>query len=115
MTPAQVRRISAVLNPATPSFVSIFAGRIADTGVDPVPIMQAAVDILRPNSQAELVWASSREIINIFQADAVGCAVITVTDDILGKLSLIGFDLTEYSLDTVKMFFDDARGAGYSL
>jgi transaldolase len=115
MTLAQVQRISAVLNPTTPSFVSIFAGRIADTGVDPLPIMQAAVDILRPNSQAELVWASSREIINIFQADAIGCAVITVTDDILRKLSLIGVDLTEYSLDTVKMFFEDARGAGYSL
>jgi transaldolase len=115
MTLEQVRRIAAVLNPLTPSFVSIFAGRIADTGIDPVPVMQAAVNILRPNPSAELVWASSREIINIFQADAAGCAVITVTDDILRKLPLLGFDLAEYSLDTVKMFFDDARGAGFSL
>ena len=115
MTLAQVRRISAALNPATPSYVSVFAGRIADTGTDPVPLMRQAVEILKPNPQAELLWASPREIINIFQADAVGCPVITVTDDILKKLPLIGSDLADFSLDTVRMFVDDASGAGYSL
>ena len=115
MTLAQVRRISAALNPATPSYVSVFAGRIADTGTDPIPLMRQAVEILKPIPQAELLWASPREIINIFQADAVGCPVITVTDDILKKLPLVGYDLAEFSLDTVKMFYDDASGAGYSL
>jgi transaldolase len=115
MTLAQVRETLAVLNPATASYVSIFAGRIADTGVDPLPLMQEAVHLLKVNPLAELVWASSRETFNIFQADAVGCQVIAVSNDILRKLSLIGYDLAEYSLDTVKMFFDDAQGAGFSL
>jgi transaldolase len=115
MTLAQVQEVAAVLNPATPSYVSVFAGRIADTGVDPLPLMARAVELLKSNANAELVWASSREILNIFQADAIGCQVITVTKDILGKLSLVGYDLTGYSLDTVKMFYDDARGAGFSL
>jgi transaldolase len=115
MTLAQVRRISAALNPAAASFVSVFAGRIADTGLDPVPLMREAMDILESNSNAKLIWASPREIINIFQADAIGCPAITVTDDILRKLPLIGRDLADYSLDTVRMFVDDARGAGYSL
>jgi transaldolase len=115
MTLAQVQKIVAVLNAATPSYVSVFAGRVADTGVDPVPLMARAVELLKTNANAELVWASSREILNIFQADAIGCQVITVTKDILGKLSLVGHDLTGYSLDTVKMFYDDARGAGFSL
>jgi transaldolase len=115
MTLPQVREISAVLNQATASYVSVFAGRIADTGVDPLPLMAAAVEILKANTNAELVWASTREILNIFQASAVGCQVITVTSDILRKLSLIGYDLTEYSIDTVKMFHDDAQRAGFSL
>ena len=115
MTLAQVRQTAAALNPATPSFVSVFAGRIADTGLDPVPIMVSALGILKPNANAELIWASSREIINIFQADAAGCGAITVTDDILRKLQLVDYDLAEYSLDTVKMFYEDARGAGFSL
>ena len=115
MTLAQVEEILAALNPATPSYVSVFAGRIADTGIDPLPLMREAVQLLRVNAKAELVWASSREIFNIFQADDIGCQVITVTNDILKKLSLIGYDLNEYSLDTVKMFYDDARGAGFSL
>jgi transaldolase len=115
MTLAQVREIVAVLNPSTASYISIFAGRIADTGVDPVPLMREAVEILKVNATAELLWASSREAYNIFQADAVGCHVITVTNDILQKLSLVGYDLGEYSLDTVKMFRDDARTAGFSL
>ena len=115
MTLAQVREIEAALNPATPSYVSVFAGRIADTGLDPQPLMLEAVKMLEANANAQLVWASTREVLNIFQADAVGCHVITVTRDILSKLALVGYDLTEYSLDTVKMFHDDAQSAGFSL
>jgi transaldolase len=115
MTLAQLREVLPALNPATPSYVSLFAGRIADTGIDPLPLMAHAVEMLKANSSAELVWASSRELLNIFQANAIGCHVITVTADILGKLPLIGYDLNEYSLDTVKMFHDDAQSAGFSL
>jgi transaldolase len=115
MTLAQLEEIMVALSPTTPSYLSVFAGRIADTGIDPLPLMQRAVEMLKAISKAELVWASSREIFNIFQANAIGCQVITVTNDILNKLSLIGYDLTEYSLDTVKMFYDDARRAGFSL
>jgi transaldolase len=115
MTLAQLEDVMTALNPATASYLSVFAGRIADTGIDPLPLMRKAVEMLKTNSNAELVWASSRETFNIFQANAIGCQVITVTNDILNKLSLIGYDLTEYSLDTVKMFYDDARKAGFSL
>lgn len=115
MTLAQVRETAAALNPATPSYVSVFAGRIADTGLDPQPLMLEAVKLLEANANAQLVWASTREVLNIFQADAIGCHVITVTRDILSKLALVGYDLTEYSLDTVKMFHDDAQSAGFSL
>jgi transaldolase len=115
MTLAQVQEVVTALNPATASYVSLFAGRIADTGIDPLPLLQKAVEMLEVNTNAELVWASSREILNIFQANAIGCQVITVTKDILSKLSLVGYDLTEYSLDTVKMFYDDARAARFSL
>jgi transaldolase len=115
MTLKQVREIVAELNPATASYVSVFAGRIADTGIDPLPLMAKAVEILKSNANAELVWASSREILNIFQANAIGCQVITVTEEILNKLPLVGYDLAQYSLDTVKMFYNDARGAGFSL
>jgi transaldolase len=111
----QIRAVVRVLNPATPSFVSVFAGRIADTGIDPVPVMARAVQMLSENTRAELIWASSRELLNIFQAESVGCPVITVTRDILDKLALIGYDLTEFSLDTVKMFRDDAQLAGFTL
>ncbi len=111
----QVRETVAVLNPAVPSYVSVFAGRIADTGRDPVPLMAASVEMLRVSPAAQLIWASPRELLNIFQADAIGCHVITVTNDILKKLSLIGLDLKDYSLDTVKMFFNDALAAGYEL
>jgi len=93
----------------------VFAGRIADTGVDPLPLMIEALEMLKVNRSAELVWASARELFNIFQANAIGCPVITVTADILSKLPLIGYDLAEYSLDTVKMFHDDAQSAGLSL
>jgi transaldolase len=115
MTLTQIEAIITALNPATASYVSVFAGRIADTGTDPLPMMGKAVEMLKVNTNAELVWASSRETFNIFQADSIGCQVITVTNDILRKLSRIGCDLTEYSLDTVKMFHDDARSAGFSL
>jgi transaldolase len=115
MTLAQMREIVASLNPSIPSYVSVFAGRIADTGIDPVPLMGRALDMLKENTKAELVWASSREVFNIFQADAAGCHVITVTNDILKKLSIVGYDLTEYSLDTVKMFYNDAQKSGFTL
>jgi len=115
MTLAQVRDVVAALNPSVPSYVSVFAGRIADTGRDPVPLMAAAVEILKIAPAAELIWASPRELLNIFQADEVGCQVITVTNDILKKLSLVGYDLGSYSLDTVKMFYTDAVAAGFSL
>lgn len=115
MTLTQTESVVAALNPQVPSYVSIFAGRIADTGVDPVPLMSKAVQILKKNSKAELIWASPRELLNIFQADGIGCHVITVTNDILKKLSLVGYNLDEYSLDTVKMFYNDAVSAGFSL
>ena len=115
MTLGQVREVVAALDPAVPSYVSVFAGRIADTGRDPVPMMAAAVELLRAAPSAELIWASPRELLNVFQADAVGCHVITVTNDVLKKLSLVGKDLSDYSLETVKMFHDDASAAGYRL
>jgi transaldolase len=115
MTLDQVRNVVAVLDPNIPSYVSVFAGRIADTGYDPVPLMTTAVEILKTAPAAELIWASPRELLNIFQADEIGCHVITVTNDILKKLSLVGYDLNEYSLDTVKMFYADAVAAGFKL
>jgi len=115
MTLAQVRDVVAALNPDVPSYVSVFAGRIADTGRDPEPLMAAAVEQLKVSPAAELIWASPRELLNIFQADQIGCQVITVTNDILKKLSLVGYDLDEYSLDTVKMFYNDATAAGFQL
>jgi transaldolase len=115
MTLEQVRDICAAVKDGAPSNVSVFAGRIADTGRDPVPLMAEAVAILREAPRAELIWASPRELLNIFQADAIGCHIITVTNDILKKLELVGKELDEYSLDTVKMFFNDGRKAGFSL
>lgn len=115
MTLQQTQSVVAALNPNVPSYISIFAGRIADTGIDPLPIMKKAVEILRSNPKSELIWASPRELLNIFQADEIGCHVITVTNDIIKKLSLVGYDLDEYSLDTVKMFYKDAVAAGYKL
>ena len=112
---AQVRQVAASVAGGAPCFVSVFAGRIADTGCDPVPLMAAAVEILRPTPNAELIWASPRELLNIFQADAIGCHILTVTNDILNKLSLVGKDLDEYSLATVKMFREDAVKAGFPL
>jgi len=115
MTLTQVRDVVAALDSNVPSYISVFAGRIADTGRDPVPLMAAAVKLLRVNPKAELIWASSRELLNIFQADAIGCQIITVSNDILNKLSLVGYDLDAYSLDTVKMFRNDAIAASFSL
>jgi transaldolase len=111
----QVRDVSAALAGGAPAVVSVFAGRVADTGRDPVPLMAAALEIVRMYPNIELIWASPRELLNILQADAIGCHIITVTNDILKKLSLVGKDLHEYSLDTVKMFRDDAVKAGYTL
>jgi transaldolase len=115
MTLDQVQNVVKSLNPDVPSYVSVFAGRIADTGYDPLPLMKEAVNILKSNPKAELIWASPRELLNIFQADEIGCQIITVTNDILKKLSLVGYDLDQYSLDTVKMFYNDAQSAGFNI
>lgn len=115
MTLNQVRDTISALNPEVPSYVSVFAGRIADTGRDPLPLMAAAMELLKLCPKAELIWASPRELLNIFQADDIGCHVITVTNDILKKLSLVDYELDTFSLDTVKMFYSDAVAAGYQL
>jgi transaldolase len=115
LTLEQVRNVVDAIKGGAPSCISVFAGRIADTGRDPVPLMTEAVAILRDAPEAELIWASPRELLNIFQADAIGCHIITVTNDILKKLALVGKDLADYSLDTVKMFYDDGRKAGFTL
>ncbi|MDB5292379.1 MAG: Transaldolase [Phycisphaerales bacterium] len=115
MTLSQVREVSAALAQGPESYISVFAGRIADTGRDPVPLMTSAVEIMRPYPRQQLIWASPRELLNIFQADAVGCHIITVTNDVLKKLELVGKDLSDYSLETVKMFHEDATKAGYTL
>jgi transaldolase len=115
MTLQQVKEVGSALAGGPPAYVSMFAGRIADTGRDPVPIMAEAVEILRPHPNIELIWASPRELLNIFQADSVGCHIITATHDLLHKLALVGKDLDDYSLDTVKMFHSDAAQAGFEL
>lgn len=115
MTLKQIQDVVAYLDPTVPSYISVFAGRISDTGIDPLPIMLDALRILKDNPSAELIWASPRELLNIFQANEIGCHIITVTNDILNKLSLVGYNLDEYSLDTVKMFYKDAISAGFKL
>jgi transaldolase len=115
LTVDQVCTVTDALADGPEAFVSVFAGRIADTGRDPVPLMTEAVRAMEPFPQLQLIWASPREILNVFQADAIGCHVITVTHDMLGKLHLLGKDLLEYSLDTVKMFHRDAQAAGFTL
>jgi transaldolase len=115
MTLSQVRAAAAALDGGAPSVVSVFAGRIADTGRDPVPLMAAAVELLSAYSNIELIWASPRELLNIFQADAIGCHIITVTDSVLAKLGTVGKDLDAFSLDTVSMFHGDAMRSGYQL
>jgi transaldolase len=115
MTTGQVKRVTDRLAADTPAIVSVFAGRIADTGRDPLPIMAEAVKVIKAKPNTELVWASPRELLNIFQADAVRCHIITATNDILKKLPLVGKDLDAYSLETVEMFYKDAKAAGYSI
>jgi transaldolase len=115
LTLDQIRDVCAALEGGAPACVSLFAGRVADTGRDPVPLMQAAMEIVRVYPNVELIWASPRELLNIFQADAIGCHIITVTNDILQKLTLVGKDLHDYSLDTVKMFHQDALKSGFNM
>jgi len=115
MTLDQVKEVVDSLNPDVPAYVSVFAGRIADTGIDPLPLMKEVVNIAKAKPLAEVIWASPRELLNVFHADSIGCQVITVTNDILKKLKLVGYDLNEYSLDTVKMFYNDSVSAGYKL
>jgi transaldolase len=116
LTLAQIRDVAGALNPALPSVVSVFAGRIADTGRDPIPLMRAGRALLEGQPKAELLWASVREVLNILQAAEGGCDIVTVPHDILGKAAkLLGMDLTALSLDTVRMFAKDAADAGFSL
>lgn len=115
MSKMQVINIIDSLNPDVPSCISIFAGRIADTGIDPVPILRECLEIMKLKQKSELIWASPRELLNIIQADEIGCHIITATSDILAKTTLIGKDLSLYSLETVRMFNDDANAAGYDI
>lgn len=115
MTLDQVRQVKDALLDGPSACISVFAGRIADTGLDPVPLMRDSVETIRPHAHLELIWASPRELLNIFQGDEIGCHIITVTNDILKKLSCVGKNLLEYSLETVKMFYDDAIKAGFTL
>jgi len=115
-TEEQVRGVAEALNPAVPSVVSVFAGRIADTGIDPMPLMRKYLSMIKNQPKAELLWASTREVLNIFQAEECGCAIITVPHDILGKAAkMLGMDLAAVSLDTVCMFARDAKEAGFKL
>ena len=103
------------LDKNTPSIISVFAGRIADAGFDPLPVMSEVVDILKDYPNIELIWASPRELYNVVQADNIGCHIITATNNILKKLPTLGKNLDQFSLDTVQMFYDDAKNAGYTL
>ncbi len=114
-TKAQVDEILAVLTPGVPAILSLFAGRIADTGVDPMPVMRYAVEKSKPYKGVEVLWASPREILNLIQADEAGCSIITATNDMLKKMAFFGKDLSEFSLETVAMFYNDARAAGYTI
>jgi len=115
MTVRQVAEIAGALADGAPSNISVFAGRVADTGRDPVPLMRDALDVMQIAPRVELIWASPREVLNIVQADDIGCHIITVTHDLLGKLHLLGKNLTQYSLETVQMFHGDAAAAGFTL
>jgi len=116
MTPRQVEVVAAALAEGAPSCVSVFAGRIADAGVEPLPIMRLSREILRSQApRAELIWASPREVLNLVQADSIGCHIITMTHDLLAKLHLLGKDLDDFSLETVQMFRSDAVAAGFQL
>ena len=111
----QVEHIAQALRGGAPSYISVFAGRVADTGRDPIPLMESALDLMAPEPHCQLVWASPRELLNIFQADEIGCHIITVTSDVLKKMSLVGKDLHEYSLETVRMFHNDAAHSKFTL
>jgi transaldolase len=111
----QVGHIAEALRGGAPSYISVFAGRVADTGRDPVPVMKSALELMAPEPKTQLVWASPRELLNIFQADEIGCHIITVTSDVLKKVSLVGKDLHEYSLETVRMFHNDAAHSKFTL
>ena len=115
MTLEQIKNISNVVIGGASCYVSVFAGRIADTGIDPIPLMKEALKILKKATNAKLLWASPREVLNVYQAEAIGCHVITATNDILKKLNLKGKDLTDYSQETVQMFYNDAQAAGFNL
>lgn len=115
LTSIQVTETISALNPRVSNYISVFAGRIADTGVNPIPVMRDCLNLIAINPMSELIWASPRELLNIFQADEIGCHIITATADILSKLNLIGKDLTDYSLDTVKMFRNDAVESGFEI
>jgi transaldolase len=115
MTLEQVREVTAAVKHGPESYISVFAGRIADTGVDPLPLMTEALKIMKDAPKSELIWASPRELLNIFHADSIGCHVITVTNDILAKLKLVGKNLEDYSLETVEMFFKDGQASGFKL
>jgi transaldolase len=115
MTPEQVESVASALQSDVPAIISVFAGRVADTGRDPVPLMSECVDLLKDHDNIELIWASPRELLNIFQADAIGCDIITVTSDLLKKLTGVGKDLEVFSLETVQMFHRDATAAGFQL
>ena len=111
----QVRHVAQALRGGAPSYISVFAGRVADTGRDPVPLMKSALELMAPEPRCQLVWASPRELLNIFQADEIGCHIITVTSDVLKKITLVGKDLHEYSLETVRMFHNDAAHSKFKL
>ena len=111
----QVGQIAEALRGGAPSYISVFAGRVADTGRDPIPLMKSALELMAPEPKTQLVWASPRELLNIFQADEIGCHIITVTSDVLKKVSLVGKDLHEYSLETVRMFHNDAAHSKFTL
>jgi transaldolase len=115
LTSQQIQQAVEHLAGGAPAYISIFAGRIADTGVDPVPVMQRAVELTRPHGNLELIWASPRQVLNVIEADRIGCHIITATSDVLSKLPLLGKDLTVYSLETVAMFYGDGQAAGFSL
>jgi transaldolase len=115
LTTDQVKTVVDSVDESSNVFISVFAGRIADTGRDPIPLMKEALEIMNEKPKAKLIWASPRELLNVIQANDIGCHIITATSDILKKLELIGKDLSEYSLDTVRMFHDDALASGYKI
>ena len=115
MTLEQVIKVSEAIEGGPSCFLSVFAGRIADTGIDPIPMMKDALKLLEKQKNSELLWASPREVLNVYQAESIGCHIITATNEIIKKLNLKGKNLSDYSQETVKMFFNDAKAAGYNL